>query len=110
MSDGQAFGATCYRQPAELAAAACSSISGTTSEGVVSCSAPAVTGNVLSYTLSIHASSGTVTRAVTVDLQPCEPYDAEFWQPVLAAWFSAMVGVLCLRLVFVKVFNRDSSL
>jgi len=106
--DGLSFGATCYREPAELAAAACSSISGVTAAGVVSCSSPAVTGNVLSYTLHTEGAS-TSTRAVTVDLQPCEPYDLQWWSPVLAAFFLALVTIASARMVYTKVFNRDSS-
>ena len=106
--DGLSFGATCYRDAAVLAAAACSSIAGVTAAGVVSCSSPAVTGNVLSYTLRTEGAS-TTTRAVTVDLQPCEPYDYTFWAPVLAAFFVALVTIAASRMVYTKVFNRDSS-
>jgi len=79
------------------------------SAGVVSCSSPAVTGNVLSYSLLTETPSGTTTRAVTVDLQPCDPYDIEFWSPVLAAFFLALVSILCMRMVVTRTFNRDSS-
>ena len=109
VSDGLAFGASCYRSSTELAAAACSSISGTTADGVVSCSAPAVTGNVLTFTLTTHIAAGDSTRAVTVDLQPCEPYDWDFWSPVVGAWFAALVSIVCLKMVWGRMFNRDSS-
>ena len=106
--DGLGFGSVCYRSSAELAAAACSSISGVTSAGVASCSSPAVTGTVLSYTLHIESSSGTTTRPVTVDLQPCDPQDFEYWAPVLGVWFVALVTILAVRQVYTKVFNRET--
>lgn len=107
--DGLGFGAVCYRDSAELAASACSSISGVTGAGVASCSNPAVTGTVLTYTLRVDSASGTSTRAVTVDLQPCEPQDIQTWAPALAAWLSALVAILCARMVVTRMFNRDSS-
>jgi len=107
--DGLAFGAVCYRDPAELAADACASISGVTSAGVVSCSAPSVTGSTLSYTLKTEGTSATSTRVVTVDLQPCDPQDFEYWQPILAAFFVALVTILCARMVYTKVFNRETA-
>lgn len=106
--DGLGFASVCYRSSTELAAAACSSISGVTSAGVASCSSPAVTGTVLSYTLRIEGSAGTTTRPVTVDLQPCEPHDFAYWSPVLGAWFLALVTVLAARQVYTKVFNRET--
>lgn len=107
--DGLGFGSVCYRSTAELAVAACSSINGVTSAGVVSCTSPAVTGTVLSYTLKTEGAT-TSTRAVTVDLQPCEPYDLEWWSPILAAFFLALVVILSARMVYTKVFNRETGL
>lgn len=106
--DGLAFANACYRLPAEAAAAACSSISGVTAAGVVSCSAPSITGNTLSYVLKTEGASSS-TRTVTLELQPCEPMDFQWWAPVLAAWFLAMVTVLCARMVYTKVFNRETA-
>jgi len=105
--DGLGFGAVCYRDTQELAAAACSSISGVSSAGVVSCSAPSVSGNVLTYTLNIDGASST-SRQITAQLQACEPYDIEWWSPVLAAFFVALVTILSVRMLYAKVFNRET--
>ena len=105
--DGLAFGSACYRDAAELAASACSSISGVSSAGVVSCASPSVSGSTLTYTLQIEGAS-SASRSVSVALQPCEPYDLQWWSPVLSAFFLALVVILCTRMVYTKVFNRET--
>jgi hypothetical protein len=106
--DGLAVGVICYRDPDDAAAAACSAVSGVTSAGVASCEAPSVTGGVLSYTLNVDSAAGRVSRAVSVSLPQCEPFDMTSYGPVLAAFFLAGVVIVSARMVYTKVFNRET--
>ena len=106
---GFAVGSQCIRDQAEAAASACSAISGVTSAGVVSCSAPALAGGgLLSYTLNTDGATSS-SRAVSVQLQPCEPQDWEFYEPIVGLWFVAMVTVLCARMLYQRTFPSGNA-
>lgn len=107
--DGFAVGAVCYRETGEAVAAACSAVAGVTSGGVVSCEAPSFSAPVVSYTLVAESASGRVTRAASMELQPCDPVDLVEFGPVIAAWFLALVTILAARSVYTKVFGRETS-
>lgn len=101
----------CYRDRTELASAACGSLTGSSNgQYVLQCSAPSVTGSTLTVnTVTCNAGLCGKTQALSFALQSCEPYDFEWWSPVLGAFFLALVSVLCVRIIVAKVFNRDSS-
>lgn len=104
---GVAVGAACYSGAAEAAAAYCASVGGSVAGGVASCSGASITGRSVSWTLHVDGPSGRTSRQVVSELQECEPYDWSFWSPVLAAWFLAMVLVVCVRMIK-RPFNRDT--
>ena len=109
--DGLTWQGQCYRDRTELAQLACGSISGTTNgAAVLDCKDPSVTGTQLHWTATwTQAGTAGPATPMTTNLQACEPYDFEWWSPVLAAFFLALVSVLCVRMIIAKVFNRDSS-
>ncbi len=108
MSDGVGVGLVCYRDFDEAAPQACSAVAGVTSSGVASCEAPSVSAEgVFSYTLNVDGADGRVSRAVSVQLPGCEPVDVVSYSPVVAAFLLACVTVICARMVYTKVFNRE---
>ena len=106
--DGYAVGLQCFRDQAEAAAVACSSVAGVASGGAVSCSAPSFAYGVVSYTLVTEGSSARTERAASMQLQPCDPVDLTEWGPVIAAWFLALVVVLCVRSLYTRIFKGES--
>lgn len=104
---GYAVGASCFRDPVEAASAFCASRQGVMSEGVVSCSGAAVEGGFINWTLDLETPGYSTSRMTSTPVVECEPYDFEFFAPVLAAWFVALVAVLCVRLLG-RLFNRDT--
>ena len=107
--DGVGVGAVCYRDFGDAAAQACASVSGTTSSGVASCEAPSVSAEgVFTYTLNVDGAAGRVSRAVSVQLPGCEPVDVVSYGPVVAAFLLAGVTIISARMVYAKVFNRET--
>lgn len=106
---GYAVASACYREPSEAAAAYCGNVSGVTAAGVVSCQAPTVSGQTLTYTLRIDNETESVDRLVSVQLPDCEPYDWGFYGPVLGAFTVALVVILAARMVY-RPFNRRETL
>ena len=102
-----AVGAACFRSAAEAAAAYCASVHGATSEGVVSCHSASIVGQSLTYSLRVDSGVGATERAITVELGDCEPYDWEFYGPVVGVFALTLVLVVCVRLVG-RPFNRDT--
>ncbi len=108
MADGVGVGVVCYRDFDDAAAQACAAVSGSTASGVASCEAPSVSaGGVFTYTLNIDAASGRVSRPVSVQLPGCEPVDVISYGPVIAAFLLAGVTIICARMTYTKVFNRE---
>jgi hypothetical protein len=106
--DGVGVGMVCFRDFSEAAVQACGAVSGTTSSGVASCEAPSVSaGGVFTYTLNVDGASGRVSRPVSVQLPSCEPVDVVSYGPVIGAFLLAGVTIVCARLAYVKVFNRE---
>ena len=106
--DGYAVGLQCFRDSAEAAAVACSSVAGVTSAGAVSCSAPSFSAGSVGFTLVTEGASSRIERAASMQLQPCDPVDLTEWGPVVAAWFVAGVAVLCLRSIYTRIFKGES--
>lgn len=106
---GYAVAQSCFGDAAEAAAAYCSNVTGATGAGFVSCSAPVVVGQQLTYTLNIESAEGTTSRQVTVNLPACEPYDWSFYGPVLGGFGLTLVLIVCARMVY-RPFNRRETL
>lgn len=114
---GTAFGGTCYASQAEAAAMWCSATSGTVSGGVLSCQAvktalPTTAGGPATFTWTKRfvPSSGTATSADVngQNLPGCEPYDFEYFSPLLGAFIAASVAILCARWLH-KLFAVDKE-
>ncbi len=106
--DGVSVGVFCYRSPDDAASAACSAVSGVTSAGVTSCEGASVVGGVLTYMLNVDGAGGRVSRPVSVSLPGCEPFDMVSAGPILAAFLVAAVTIVSARMVYTKVFNRET--
>lgn len=113
MLDGYAHLGVCYRQAPEALAAVCSAINGTPSGGgVLTCSAPAWDPNAanwVSYNLALESPGDYISKTGYLYLAPCEPLDFEYWAPVIGVWFLALVTIICARLVYTRVFHREST-
>lgn len=105
--DGHAVGTACFRAAEDVVSAACSSISGMSAAGAVSCKAPSLLGDVVSYTLVVESGTGRTERAATLDLQQCVPFDITEYGPAIAAWFLACVTVLCARMLWSRTFKGE---
>lgn len=103
--DGFSVGAACYRATELAAQVACSAVSGVSSSGVLACENPSISGHTLTYTLLSDSVSGRQTRLVSVELQPCTPFDLAEYGPTVGAWFLALVAILSVRLAYTRVFG-----
>ena len=106
---GYAVGTQCFRHPEEAAQAYCASVSGMTSAGYMRCySAEWQETNVWFNYTTIAPDGSESAQGATAYLAPCTPMDLEEWSPAIAAWFLALVVILCARSIYTKVFNRES--
>ena len=107
---GYGVGDQCFSTLPEAAQAFCARVGGTTSAGVVSCTAAAPSGgSSVAWTLHLEPGTGSAsTRELIAPLPACEPYDMAYWSPILGAFFLALVTVLAARSVYTKVFNRQT--
>lgn len=122
MTIGSMFNGTCYPTQAQAATAACASWLAYAPDGSFSRCTGLGTTNVSSTTdggtrfsgLSITSfpapgsglSASTTERVVVV--QACERYDYEYWSPVVGAWVAALVAILAARVLYTRVFNRET--
>lgn len=117
------FNGVCYATQKNAALAACSSYNVFAGDGsYVRCNGTlegspyptlsTTSGGLIDAALSIvkfgpnEAYVGTYGMGVM--LQPCERYDYDYWAPVIGAWVAAVVAVIAARLLYVRVFNRES--
>lgn len=101
---GYAVGLACIRDPAAAAAAYCAGVGGSSSGGLLSCSAPSITGQELTFTLAVDGASSQVTRQVVMQLGECEPLDMESAGPFLWMAVACVVVVGSLKLLRRQVF------
>lgn len=108
MGTGYAVGGVCIGDADTAARAYCSSISGVSSGGVASCQAPLwVADHSLQYSLVVDDVTGQSVRTVDLKILDCEPFDMHSYGPVVAAFFLALVSIVCLRMVYVRVFRGE---
>jgi len=111
VTTGNLFGQTCYPSAFEAASAACSAAQGVGSDGAVTTCVGVNTYPGGYYTLQMRKSppgvAATTWEASTVS-QPCERYDYAYWQPMFAAFTSALVAVVAARVLYTRVFSRET--
>lgn len=116
--DGLAVGSTCYREPAEAAAAWCAQVgiiqgipqqgSSRTPDGSYSVCNSAVYeyGHVAWLQETVIGTQASYQYHNQV-LPPCEVYDLATLQPVIAAAFVAVATVLCAAAI-ARMFTRET--
>jgi hypothetical protein len=43
-----------------------------------------------------------------IQLQVCEVADWDYWSPSVSAWAAAVVAIVAARLIYQRVFNRET--
>lgn len=105
---GFAVGPVCFRETVDAASAFCSSVSGMTSLGFVSCKAPiADASGVVSFTLVTASSGGMTETPSEVVLAACRPFDLQETAPIFAAGFLALVTILAARSLYTRIFRQQ---
>lgn len=117
MSAGASYNQVCYPSQSEALAAACSAIHSTSGDGsATDCvglvdSGSSSVGGTYSGKLRVQLtqtdnSTVVVQRSVTV--LGCERYDYEYWSPVIGAWVAALVAIVAARVLYTRVFSRET--
>lgn len=115
------FHETCYPTQVEALTAACTAVATFGADGSrATCSSVQMTAptpsttaggtfpgklNVVKYGPD-GTSLGTLTPSVTV--QACERYDFDYWSPLVSAWVAALVAVIAARILYVRLFQRET--
>jgi hypothetical protein len=106
---GYAVGSSCVRDPSQAAATFCAQIGGATSAGVLSCQAPSITGQTLTYTLAVDDATAQTTRSVAVVLGECEPLDWTSAEPLVWLAVGALCSLAALKALRARVFRNDEG-
>lgn len=122
MTIGSMFQATCYPTQMDAATAACSVSNAVAADGSrVQCQNVNTTSPPYASTTSggnfpakldmvkygpDGVSTGTYTGQIKV--LACERYDYAYWSDAMSAWVAAAVAIIAARMLYTRVFNRES--
>lgn len=62
----------------------------------------------MNYYLGFEQSDGFVGRAAQQPFARCDPHDWQFYEPIVGAWFLALVTILALRSIYTRTFGRET--
>lgn len=119
MTIGSMFQATCYPSQMDAATAACSTFNAVAADGSrVGCinvhtpPTPSSTsgGNfpVLLDMTRVDAGGAVTSYTQSVKVLSCERYDYAYWSDAMGAWVAAAVAIIAARIVYTRVFNRET--
>lgn len=111
MDEGFAVGAECFRDFGQAQRAVCTAAFQPLSDGgIASCDAAEDWGGgqVGLHMKFWRPSTGATYETTHVQLARCEPQDVVTYAPHIAAWFAALVLVLCTRSLWAWVLKREA--